>query len=241
MVRTSNRDAVGLILGGLNGSIDLIIPRGGKNLIRRVQSEARVPLLSHLEGLCHTYVHQSADIDKALAIIENAKLRRTGVCGATETVLVDKKIASNFVPRMARNMVYAGCEIRGCNRSKPLYPQIIPATDEDFYTEHLAPILNLRIVDDIASAMRHISFFGSGHTDCIISEDPEATQLFLTQVDSAIVMHNSSTQFADGGEFGFGAEIGIATGRLHARGPVGAQHLTSYKYWVEGQGQVRPE
>lgn len=240
LIATTNRTAVGHLLGGLNGNIDLIIPRGGKSLISRVQSDARVPVLAHLEGLCHTYIHEGADLDKAEAIILNAKLRRTGVCGSTETMLLDKNIAAHALPRLANALLENGCELRGDKASQLLHSAIKPAADNDYFTEHLAPILNIRIVEDIDAAMTHISYYGSGHTDSIVTEDKSAAARFLKDVDSSICIHNASTQFADGGQFGFGAEIGIATGRLHARGPVGAQHLTTYKYCVEGDGQVRP-
>ncbi len=240
LIATTDRAAVGHLLGGLNESVDLIIPRGGKSLIARVQKDARVPVLAHLEGLCHSYVHQGADVQKALAVVMNAKLRRTGVCGSTETVLIDKAIAQSFLPKLAAKLHEAGCEMRGDKASQRLDANIIPAADNDFFTEHLAAIINLRIVGGIDDALAHIDTHGSGHTDCILTEDADAAARFLRDVDSAIVMHNSSTQFADGGEFGFGAEIGIATGRLHARGPVGAQHLTTYKYTVHGDGHTRP-
>ena len=240
LIATTDRAAVGHLLGGLKGSVDLIIPRGGKSLISRVQSDARVPVLAHLEGLCHTYIHADADLDKAEAIIINAKLRRTGVCGSTETMLVDAKIAQSVLPRLANVLTEKGCELRGDKASQLLQSDIKPAADNDYFTEHLAPILNIRIVENIDAALAHIAHYGSGHTDSIVTEDKGAAQRFLRDVDSAICMHNTSTQFADGGQFGFGAEIGIATGRLHARGPVGAQHLTTYKYQVEGDGQVRP-
>ena len=240
LIATTDRAAVGELLGGLNGSVDLIIPRGGKSLIARVQSDARVPVLAHLEGLCHTYIHASADLDKAEAIILNAKLRRTGVCGSTETMLIDETIAPTALPRLAAALTEKGCELRGDKASQLLHKDIKPAADNDYFTEHLAPILNIRIVENIDAALTHIAHYGSGHTDSIVTEDKTAAARFLRDVDSAICMHNTSTQFADGGQFGFGAEIGIATGRLHARGPVGAQHLTTYKYQVEGDGQVRP-
>lgn len=240
LIATTDRAAVGHLLGGLDGSVDLIIPRGGKSLIARVQSDARVPVLAHLEGLCHTYIHSGADLNKAEAIILNAKLRRTGVCGSTETMLIDEAIAQTALPRLASALTEKGCELRGDKASQLLYSDIKPAADNDYFTEHLAPILNIRIVDNIDAALTHIAHYGSGHTDSIVTEDKEASARFLRDVDSAICMHNTSTQFADGGQFGFGAEIGIATGRLHARGPVGAQHLTTYKYQVEGDGQVRP-
>ena len=240
LIATTDRTAVGHLLGGLNSSVDLIIPRGGKSLIARVQSDARVPVLAHLEGLCHTYIHAGADLDKAEAIILNAKLRRTGVCGSTETMLIDAQIAQTALPRLAIALAEKGCELRGDKASQLLHSAIKPAADNDYFTEHLAPILNIRIVENIDAALTHIAHYGSGHTDSIVTEDKTAANRFLRDVDSAICMHNTSTQFADGGQFGFGAEIGIATGRLHARGPVGAQHLTTYKYQVEGDGHVRP-
>ena len=240
LIATTDRTAVGHLLGGLNSSVDLIIPRGGKSLIARVQSDARVPVLAHLEGLCHTYIHAGADLDKAEAIILNAKLRRTGVCGSTETMLIDAQIAQTALPRLAKALAEKGCELRGDKASQLLHSAIKPAADNDYFTEHLAPILNIRIVENIDAALTHIAHYGSGHTDSIVTEDKTAATRFLRDVDSAICMHNTSTQFADGGQFGFGAEIGIATGRLHARGPVGAQHLTTYKYQVEGDGHVRP-
>lgn len=239
LIQTTDRSAVGMLLGGLGGTVDLIIPRGGKSLIARVQSDARVPVLAHLEGLCHTYVHRGADFDMAKDIVLNAKMRRTGICGSTETLLVDAKIADTFLPTVVTTLSDKRCEVRGCARARAIV-DMCTATDADYYTEHLAPILNVKVVDDEQAAIAHIGTYGSGHTDCIVTEDGHVAKLFLRDVDSAIVMHNTSTQFADGGEFGFGAEIGIATGRLHARGPVGAQHLTTYKYTVEGTGQVRP-
>lgn len=239
-IGTMDRAAVGQLLGGLNGSVDLIIPRGGKNLIARVQTDARVPVLAHLEGLNHSYVHEGADLDKAVELILNAKLRRTGVCGSTETVLIDRAIADSAAPRIISSLVDKDCEIRGDADICSYSDAVTKASAEDFKTEHLAAILNMRIVDNIGEALAHIESHGSGHTDCIITEDHQAAEQFLRDVDSAICMHNASTQFADGGEFGFGAEIGIATGRLHARGPVGAQHLTTYKYRVIGNGHTRP-
>jgi len=241
MIATTDRAAVGYLLGGIDAQVDLIIPRGGKNLIARVQKDARVPVLAHLEGLCHSYVHSAADIEKAVSIICNAKLRRIGVCGSTETLLIDTAIAADALPRIAKALQAQGCELRGDAGAQAVIPACLAATDADYFTEHLAAILNIRCVGNIVAAMAHISHYGSGHTDCIITEDQDAAERFLRDVDSAIVIHNASTQYADGGEFGFGAEIGIATGRLHARGPVGAQHLTTYKYRVEGNGQVRPE
>ena len=219
----------------------MIIPRGGKSLVARVQQDARVPVLSHLDGLCHTYVHQAADPKKALDIVINAKMRRTGICGATETLLIDQSIAANVLPDIVSNLSALGCEIRGDKAVFELVGGgVRPATDDDFRTEHLASILNVKIVEGLEQALTHISEYGSGHTDAIITEDDNAAERFLRDVDSAIVIHNASTQFADGGEFGFGAEIGIATGRMHARGPVGAKHLTTYKYAVRGTGQTRP-
>ena len=239
LLGTQDRDAVGLMLGGLDGNVDLIIPRGGKGLVARVQRDARVPVLAHLDGLNHTYIHESADADMAVDVVLNAKMRRTGICGSTETVLVDRRIADRLVPRLVATLGEAGCEVRGDGLTRELAPQAVAATDADFATEHLAPILNMAVVDGIDNALGHIDRFGSGHTDAIIAEDEAVVRRFLAEVDSAIVLHNASTQFADGGEFGFGAEIGIATGRMHARGPVGAQHLTTHKYHVRGQGTVR--
>lgn len=240
MIETTDRAAVGHLLGGLGGNVDLIIPRGGKNLIARVQSDARVPILAHLEGLCHTYVHKDADMDKARDILLNAKLRRTGVCGSTETLLIDAD-AAHMLPDLTQPLVNKSCEFRGGSRTQDMnIPGLIPSSDVDYSTEHLAAILNIKVVDNIDAALAHIAHYGSGHTDAIVTENSGAAARFLRDVDSAIVMHNASTQFADGGEFGFGAEIGIATGRLHARGPVGAKHLTTYKYTVEGTGQIRP-
>jgi len=241
LIQTTDRAAVGLLLQGLSGCVDLIIPRGGKSLIARVQSDARVPVLAHLEGLCHSYVDGGADVAKALDIVENAKLRRTGVCGSTETLLIDAAIANAFLPQIHARLSARDCEFRGDMRACAITPDISAATDADFRTEHLAAILNVAVVDGIEGALSHISEYSSGHTDAIITEDADAALRFLNDVDSAIVIHNASTQFADGGEFGFGAEIGIATGRLHARGPVGAEHLTTYKYQLRGNGQIRPK
>jgi glutamate-5-semialdehyde dehydrogenase len=239
LVPTSDRGAVGHMLQGLNGRIDVIVPRGGKSLVARVQDEARVPVLAHLEGLCHTYVHAAADPDKAVSILINAKLRRTGVCGATETLLIDDAIAATLLPRLAAALKDAGCTLRGDEAACAIAP-MDRATEADWSTEYLDAILSVAVVSDLAGAIAHIRRYGSQHTECIITEDRQAAETFLSEVDSAIVMHNASTQFADGGEFGMGAEIGIATGRLHARGPVGAEQLTTFKYVVRGNGQIRP-
>jgi glutamate-5-semialdehyde dehydrogenase len=239
LVETTDRAAVGEMLKGLNGTIDMIIPRGGKSLVGRVQAEARVPVLSHLEGICHTYIHAAADPAKALDLVINAKMRRTGVCGATETLLVDATVAGAMLPAIASALRAKGCELRGDGRARAIVDMSL-ATEEDWHTEYLAPILSIAIVDGLDDAMAHIAKYSSGHTDCIVTQDEVASDRFLTGVDSAIVLVNASTQFADGGEFGFGAEIGIGTGRLHARGPVGAEGLTTYKYVVRGDGQVRP-
>lgn len=237
LVDTSDREAVGLLLSGLDRSIDLIIPRGGKALVERVEREARVPTLGHLEGVCHTYVHEGADVAKALTIVRNAKMRRVSVCGATETLLVDHAIAPAFLPKLAAAL--PDCELRGCAEAMALTP-MTAATKADWGREFLAPILAVRLVAGVDEAVAHIERFGTGHTEAIITEDAGAAELFLDSVDSAIVIWNASTQFADGGEFGFGAEIGIATGKLHARGPVGPEQLTTYNYRIRGDGQIRP-
>ncbi|PSJ36757.1 glutamate-5-semialdehyde dehydrogenase [Allosphingosinicella deserti] len=237
IVPTADRAAVGMMLEGLAGSIDLIIPRGGKALVERVSREARVPTLGHLEGLCHTYVHLSADPDKAASIVANAKMRRVSVCGSTETLLIDRSVAATLLPQIAAAL--GDCELRGDAEARSIVPMAL-AGDADWTTEYLAPILAVRIVDGIDDAIAHIARYGTGHTEAIVAEDPAAAEYFLDSVDSAIVIWNASTQFADGGEFGFGAEIGIATGKLHARGPVGPEQLTTFKYLVRGTGQVRP-
>ena len=237
IVPTSDRAAVGMMLSGLDGAIDLIIPRGGAALVERVNREARVATLGHLEGLCHSYVHASADPEMAIRIVTNAKMRRTSVCGATETLLIDRDIAPSLLPRLA--VALAGCELRGDAESR-LYAPMEPADEADWCQEYLAPILAVRVVAGLDEAIDHIRRYGSGHTDAIICKDGAIAEAFLARVDSAIVIWNASTQFADGGEFGFGAEIGIATGRLHARGPVGAEQLTSFKYQIRGAGQARP-
>jgi glutamate-5-semialdehyde dehydrogenase len=239
LVATTDRAAVGEMLKGLGGAIDMIIPRGGKSLVARVQAEARVPVLSHLEGICHTYIHAGADPIKALDLVVNAKMRRTGVCGATETLLIDAAVADALLPPIAAALTAAGCALRGDDRARAIVDMAV-ASEDDWHTEYLAPILSIAVVDDVEAAMAHIAAYGSGHTDCIVTEDEVAAERFLSGVDSSIVLVNASTQFADGGEFGFGAEIGIGTGRLHARGPVGAEGLTTYKYVVRGNGQVRP-
>lgn len=240
LVDTPDRAAVGLMLGGLDGAIDVIVPRGGKSLVARVQAEARTAVLSHLEGLNHTYLHRAADPDAARAIAVNAKMRRTSVCGATETLLVDRAAAESLLPAVAADLIAAGCELRGDEAARALVPEMTPATEADWTTEYLAPILAVRVVDDLDAATDHIARYGSGHTEAIVTADVEAAERFAAQVDSAIVLVNASTQFADGGEFGMGAEIGIATGRMHARGPVGVEQLTSFKYRVRGHGQTRP-
>ncbi|MFC7378128.1 glutamate-5-semialdehyde dehydrogenase [Brevundimonas sp. GCM10030266] len=240
LVDTPDRAAVGALLTGLEGTVDLLVPRGGKSLVARVQAEARVPVLGHLEGLCHTYVHSAADPDMAEAVVVNAKMRRVSVCGATETLLIDRACAPALLPRLAAALEAAGCTLRGDEESRALVPAITEASEADWTTEYLAPILTVGVVEDLPHAVDHIRRHGSGHTEAIITNDETAATAFLNAVDSAIVMWNASTQFADGGEFGFGGEIGISTSRLHARGPVGAEQLTSYKYVVRGTGQVRP-
>lgn len=238
-VPSTDRVAVGMMLNGLNGAIDVIVPRGGKSLVARVQAEARVPVFAHLEGVCHTYVHADADAQKAVDITVNAKMRRTSACGATETLLIDRPVAPALLPAIAAALVERGCDLRGDAEARALIP-MSEATEQDWRTEYLAPILSVRVVSGIEDAMVHIAEYGSQHTDCIVTENTAAAERFLREVDSAIVLHNASTQFADGGEFGFGGEIGISTGRLHARGPVGAEQLTTFKYTVRGAGQTRP-
>jgi glutamate-5-semialdehyde dehydrogenase len=240
MVPTRDRAAVGLMLQGLDGSIDVIVPRGGKGLVGRVQSEARVPVFAHLEGVNHVYVDKAASLDMAKSIVLNAKMRRTGVCGAAETLLVDRAAAATYLRPLVTMLIEAGCEIRGDEATRGVDARVKPASDDDWSTEYLDAIIAAKVVDGVDGAIAHIERYGSHHTDCIITEDKQAAERFLNEVDSAIVLHNASTQFADGGEFGFGAEIGIATGKLHARGPVGAEQLTSFKYRVRGTGQTRP-
>ncbi len=239
MVPTTDRSAVAYLLSSMADWVDVVVPRGGKNLIKLVQDEARVPVIGHLEGICHVYVHQDADVDMARDIVLNAKMRRTGICGAAETVLVDRDIAEQTVPDIVRALQNAGCEVRGDSTVARLAAGVADATNADWSTEYLDAIVSMRVVDDIAQAIAHISEYGSAHTESIVTADTDAAERFFREVDSAIVLHNASTQFADGGEFGMGAEIGIATGRIHARGPVGADQLTSYKYVVRGSGQVR--
>ncbi len=240
MVATSDRAAVGEMLQGLNGTIDLIVPRGGKNLVARVQAEARVPVFSHLEGLCHVYVDKDADLDMAKAIVLNAKMRRTGVCGSAETILIDQAIANTALKPIIRTLIDAGCEIRGDAATQSADKAVKPAAEQDWSTEYLDAIVSMRVVNGVEEAMTHIAKYGSQHTDSIITANAATAEKFLREVDSAIVLHNASTQFADGGEFGFGAEIGIATGKLHARGPVGVEQLTTFKYQIRGTGQIRP-
>src|SRR6185312_14616841 len=238
-IPTRDRAAVGAMLR-LTDFIDVIVPRGGKGLIARVIEESRIPVLKHLDGNCHVYVHAAADLATARAVVMNAKMRRTSVCGAAESLLCDRAVAETHLKPILADLIAAGCEIRGDAETRQLEPRARPATEEDWTTEYLDAILAVRVVDGLEQAIDHVNRLGSHHTDSILTEDEAAAQKFLAEVDSAIVLHNASTQFADGGEFGFGAEIGISTGKLHARGPVGAAELTSYKYRVHGNGQVRP-
>jgi len=240
LVPVTDRAAVGHMLAGLNGTVDMIVPRGGKSLVGRVQGEARVPVLAHLEGICHTYVHSSADLGKARALVLNAKMRRTGVCGATETLLIDRGVLRTHLTPILENLSEAGCEIRGDAEIVKAYPNAKPANDDDWRTEYLEAIISVKTVANVEEAITHITTYGSQHTECIVTEDSNAAERFLSGLDSAIVMHNASTQFADGGEFGMGAEIGIGTGKMHARGPVGVEQLTTFKYVVRGTGQTRP-
>ncbi|MDE2362988.1 MAG: glutamate-5-semialdehyde dehydrogenase [Hyphomicrobiales bacterium] len=236
---TRDRAAVGMMLAGLDGALDVIVPRGGKSLVARVQHEARVPVFAHLEGIVHVFVDRAADLQKAKTIVLNAKLRRTGVCGAAETLLVDRAAAATHLAPLVQMLIDAGCEVRGDKETQKVDARVKAATEEDWRTEYLDAIISVRVVDGLDGAIDHIETYGSHHTDCIVTEDDVVATRFLNEVDSAIVLHNASTQFADGGEFGFGAEIGIATGRMHARGPVGVEQLTSFKYRVRGDGQVR--
>ena len=240
LVPTRDRAAVGMMLAGLDGTIDVIVPRGGKSLVARVQAEARVPVFAHLEGICHVYVDKAAQLEMAQTILLNAKMRRTGVCGAAETVLVDRAAAPTHLAPLVKMLLDAGCEVRGDEAMRAADPRVKAASEADWSTEHLDAIISAKVVDGVDAAIDHIERFGSHHTDSIVTDDPTAAEKFLSEVDSAIVLHNASTQFADGGEFGFGAEIGIATDKLHARGPVGAEQLTTFKYVVRGTGQTRP-
>jgi len=240
LVPTIERAAVGFMLEGLGGALDMIVPRGGKSLVARVQKEARVPVLAHLEGICHTYVHEKADLNKARALVLNGKMRRTGICGATETMLIDRSILATHLKTILDDLTEAGCEIRADAAVRALYAGAKPATEEDWRTEYLDAIIAVRAVDGVEQAIDHIATYGSQHTESIVTEDKAAAERFLSALDSAIVMHNASTQFADGAEFGMGAEIGIGTGKLHARGPVGVEQLTIFKYVVRGTGQTRP-
>jgi glutamate-5-semialdehyde dehydrogenase len=240
LVPTRDREAVGMMLGGLNGALDVIVPRGGKGLVERVQTEARVPVFAHLEGVCHVYVDRKAKLPMAKKIVLNAKMRRTGVCGAAETLLVDRSGAEKFLKPLVTMLLDAGCEIRGDAAVQAADRRVKPAREADWGTEYLDAILTAGVVDGVDDAIAHIERYGSHHTDAIVTEDKKTAEKFLREVDSAIVLHNASTQFADGGEFGFGAEIGIATGRMHARGPVGVEQLTSFKYRIRGSGQTRP-
>ncbi len=240
LVPTVDRSAVGFMLQGLGGAIDVIVPRGGRDLVARVQAEARVPVFAHLEGVCHVYVHAPADLDMAKKIVLNAKMRRTGVCGAAETLLVDRKAAPTHLAPLVEMLIEAGCEVRGDPDAQRADSRVKPATEEDWPKEFLDAIIAVRVVDGLDDAIEHIARYGSQHTEAIVTSDKDAAEAFLSRVDSAIVLHNASTQFADGVEFGMGAEIGIATGRFHARGPVGVEQLTTFKYVVHGNGQIRP-
>jgi glutamate-5-semialdehyde dehydrogenase len=240
LVPTTDRAAVGALLSGLEGSIDVIVPRGGKSLVARVQQEARVPVFAHLEGLCHVYVDGSADLDMAKKIVVNAKMRRTGICGSAETLLIDSAAIGTHLQPLIEKLTEAGCEVRASATVLRVIPGLKPATDEDWRTEYLDAIISVAVVDGIGGAIDHIARYSSNHTEAVIAEDPAVVERFFNEIDSAILLHNASTQFADGGEFGMGAEIGIATGKMHARGPVGVEQLTSFKYRVRGTGQVRP-
>jgi glutamate-5-semialdehyde dehydrogenase len=240
LVQSTDRAVVGEMLKGLGGAIDVIIPRGGKSLVERVQNEARVPVFAHLEGICHLYVDKSADLAMAVSIAVNAKMRRTGICGAAETLLVDRAVAGTHLGPVLKALAEAGCEIRADEEARALFPAAHPASEADWHTEYLEAILSAKLVDGVEGAIAHIEHYSSHHTDAIVAEDAAAVERFFNEIDSAILLHNASTQFADGGEFGMGAEIGIATGKMHARGPVGVEQLTSFKYRVRGSGQIRP-
>ena len=241
IVPTPERAAVSMMLAGLNEQIDVIVPRGGKGLVGLVQEQARVPVFAHLEGVCHVYVHSEADLAMARDIVLNAKLRRTGICGAAETLLVDAACADDYLPSLIGALIDGGCDVRGDATAQAAHQSVAPASEDDYYCEYLDAIIAVRVVADLDAAIAHIGQYGSNHTDAIVTANAAAAERFLNEVDSAIVMHNASTQFADGGEFGMGAEIGIATGRFHARGPVGLEQLTSFKYAVRGSGQTRPK
>jgi glutamate-5-semialdehyde dehydrogenase len=240
LVPTRDRAAVGMMLSGLDGNIDVLVPRGGKSLVARVQNEARIPVFAHLEGVCHVYIDRAASLDMARTIVLNAKMRRTGVCGAAETLLVDRACAQTHLKPLVQILIDAGCEVRGDEAVRAADKRVKAASEDDWSAEYLDAIIAAKVVDGVDEAIAHIERYGSHHTDAIVTDDAAAAQRFLNEVDSAIVLHNASTQFADGGEFGFGAEIGIATGRLHARGPVGVEQLTTFKYRVRGSGQIRP-
>ena len=239
IVPSESREAATFMLEGLNGSIDVIVPRGGKSLVAEVEKSAKVPVFGHLEGICHVYVDEHADEKKALEICVNAKMRRTGICGAVETILLNQNIAASFGPVLVAKLLSLDCEVRGCSKTMALDDRVVPASEEDWSTEYLAPIVSIKVVKDIGEAIDHVNKYGTGHTESIVSENNKAQNLFTDGIDSAILMINASTQFADGGEFGLGGEIGIATGKFHARGPVGLDQLTSFKYIVLGDGQTR--
>ena len=240
LVPTKDRDAVGLMLEGLNSNIDIIVPRGGKSLVSRVQTEAKIPVFGHLEGICHVYVNEKADITKAIDVTVNAKMRRTSICGAAETLLIDKSIYKEYLPRILSKLSSVGCEIRGNAQIKDIFPQTEHVSESDWATEYLDAIISVKVVKGIDEAISHIKEYGTGHTEAIITEDEKMAEYFFNQVNSSIILLNASTQFADGGEFGFGAEIGISTGKMHARGPIGLEQLTTFKYTVYGNGQTRP-
>ncbi len=239
LVPVTDRAAVGLLLGGLGGTVDVIVPRGGKSLVGRVQTEARVPVFAHLEGICHVYVDKSADLEMAKKIVLNAKMRRTGICGSAETLLVDRAVAATHLEPLVKILLEAGCEVRGSDEVQNAVAGVTLANEEDWRTEYLDAIISVTLVDGIDGAIQHIGTYSSNHTEAVIAEDPQVVARFFNEIDSAILLHNASTQFADGGEFGMGAEIGIATGKMHARGPVGVEQLTSFKYRVHGTGQTR--
>jgi glutamate-5-semialdehyde dehydrogenase len=240
LVPTTDRAAVGEMLKGLSGNLDVIVPRGGRSLVERVQNDARVPVFAHLEGICHLYIDRSAKLDMAVQIAVNAKMRRTGICGAAETLLVDRAVAATHLVPILDALATTGCEIRGTDEVRSVFPNAVAATDADWTTEYLDAIISVKMVDGIAEAIEHVETFSSHHTEAIVAEDAKVVERFFNEIDSAILLHNASTQFADGGEFGMGAEIGIATGKMHARGPVGVEQLTSFKYRVRGSGQIRP-